>query len=130
MLALVPLIVSVLYIVILFLLSDRTCECTLRNWKRDYITGFIGFSLLLNLALLMTNGSKHRMNIVFALLLVTAAALNIALMLSYSVDLKRAQCECAEKVRRAMTFLAVFQVSIIAFSIIAFGVTLLMLKKK
>lgn len=102
-------------------LQSVKCACAL-NWKRDYIVGFIGFTLLFNLYLLLVDKTKKQFvsaHMIMAFLLVFAGILNIVLMIQYTIEIRKNKCKCADKLSLfVMQFLAFFQIFTIAFVVI------------
>lgn len=124
MIPIVSLVILSLYLwVFIFLVNLKSvnCVCAL-NWKHDYIVGFIGFTLLFNLYLLLVDKTKKQFvatHIIIAFLVVVAAILNIILMIQYTLEIQRRKCECADKFSLSiMQFLAFFQIFTISFVVI------------
>lgn len=124
MMNIASLIILSLYLwIFIFLVNLKSvnCLCAL-NWKRDYIIGFIGFTLLFNLYLLLIDKTKKQFvsaHIIVAFLVVVAAILNIILMIQYTLEIQKKKCECADKFSlTVMQFLAFFQIFTISFVVI------------
>ena len=130
MFSVLSMIVIALYFwvfVFLVSLNKIDCPCAI-NWRRDYIIGFIGFVFLLNLFLLLINNTKAHAGVLFAMVIVFAAVLNMILMIQYARDINKDKCACADTLSvNIMTFLAVFQIVTIVLSTV---VSMFVLAKK
>jgi len=101
------------------------CACAL-NYKRDYIMGFSGILIAMNLAAVVVGGS-HKLAAVymkypvlygFLVALTIGAIVNIVFTLQYVEEMKRINCDCSESVYRDMMFiLAIIQAA--SYGIIA-----------